>query len=104
LAGMRERLGRRRTQLANTIRGYAAEFGRVAARGASHVAPLLERLRADAELPDLAREMFAELAEELAGIEERLAAVEVRLKAWHRTHEASRRLAEVPGIGPVIAA
>ena len=104
LAGLRERLGRRRTQLANTIRGYAAEFGRVAPRGASQVAPLLARLRDDADLPDLAREMFAALAVELAQIEERLAALEARLKAWHRAHEASRRLAEVPGIGPIIAA
>ena len=31
LAGMRERLIARRTQLANAIRGYAAEFGLMAA-------------------------------------------------------------------------
>jgi transposase len=104
LAGMRERLGRRRTQLANTIRGYAAEFGRVASKGASHVGPLLKELAADPDLPELAREMFAELSVELAQLEERLAAIEARLKAWHLRNEASRRLAEVPGIGPVIAA
>ena len=104
LAGMRERLGRRRTQLANTIRGYGAEFGHVAAKGASHVGALLEALQADPDVPPLAREMFAELAGELAEVEERLAALKARLKAWHLANEASRRLAEVPGIGPVIAA
>lgn len=104
LAKMREGLGRRRTQLVNTIRGHAAEFGRVAPKGVSHVRPLLEALGDDAGLPDLARAMFAELALELAQVEERLAAIEARLKAWHLAHEASRRLAEVPGIGPVIAA
>lgn len=104
LAGMRERLGRRRTQLANTIRGYAAEFGHVEARGASHLRPLLDELQADPQLPALAKEMFAELALELAGLEQRLSAIEARLKAWHLANEASRRLAQVPGIGPVIAA
>src|SRR3981189_1635495 len=33
LAGMRERLVARRTQLSNAIRGYAAEFGLTAAKG-----------------------------------------------------------------------
>ena len=33
LVGLRERLIRNRTQLANSIRGYAAEFGVIAARG-----------------------------------------------------------------------
>ncbi|POR45059.1 IS110 family transposase [Bosea psychrotolerans] len=103
LAGMRERLGRRRTQLANTIRGYAAEFGYVEARGAAHVRPLLETVRDDPEIPPLAREMFAELALELTELEERLCAIEARLKAWHLASETSRRLAEVPGIGPIIA-
>src|SRR5215207_9091568 len=33
LAGLRDQLTGRRTQLSNTIRGYAAEFGLVAAKG-----------------------------------------------------------------------
>jgi transposase len=33
LLGVRDRLIRNRTQLANSIRGYAAEFGVTAARG-----------------------------------------------------------------------
>ena len=33
LVGLRDRLIRNRTQLANTIRGYAAEFGLAAAKG-----------------------------------------------------------------------
>ena len=33
LVGLRERLIRNRTQLANAIRGYAAEFGLIAAKG-----------------------------------------------------------------------
>ena len=58
LAGVRDRLVRNRTQLANAIRGYAAEFGLTAAKGMSKIEPLPERIAADETLPDLARELF----------------------------------------------
>ena len=38
LVGLRDRLIRNRTQLANAIRGYAAEFGLAAAKGIAHLA------------------------------------------------------------------
>jgi transposase len=41
LVGLRERLIRNRTQLANAIRGDAAAFGLIAARGMSQIALLL---------------------------------------------------------------
>jgi hypothetical protein len=45
LVSVRDRLIRNRTQLANAIRGYAAEFGLTAARGMAQLVPLLERIR-----------------------------------------------------------
>jgi transposase len=39
LVGVRDRLIRNRTQLANSIRGYAAEFGLTGAKGLAHLAP-----------------------------------------------------------------
>ena len=42
LVGLRDRLIRQRTQLANSIRGYAAEFGLVAPKGICRIEPLLE--------------------------------------------------------------
>src|ERR1700682_95476 len=39
LAGMRERLVARRTQLSNAIRGYAAEFGLTVAKGLDKIEP-----------------------------------------------------------------
>ena len=101
LVGVRERLIRNRTQLANAIRGYAAEFGVTAARGLAHLAPLLARLQADESLPALARELFATQAEEYAQLEARIEALEAKLTAWHRADERSRRLAKIPGVGPV---
>lgn len=101
LMGVRDMQIRRRTQVTNTIRGHAAEFGLVAAKGLARIEPLLARLADDDELPDLAKEMFAMLGRELAALDRRIAALDARLRAWHRGNELSRRLAEVPTIGPI---
>ena len=101
LAGTREALVRRRTQLTNTIRGHASEFGLVAAKGLAKIQPLLARIATDGEVPTLARDLFAALGEELAQLERRIALIEAKLMAWHRGNELSRRLAEIPGVGPI---
>ena len=103
LAGLRERLVRNRVQLANAIRGYAAEFGLVAAKGPAKLEPLLLRLSTDESLPDLARELFAVQAEEYAQLQAKIAAVDAKLMAWQRANATSRRLTRIPGVGPVIA-
>jgi transposase len=104
LMGVRDRLIRNRTQLANAIRGHAAEFGLSAAKGMAHVVPLLERIAADKALPMLARDLFALQQGELAQLNTEIDAVESRLMTWHRADECSQRLVEVPTIGPIVAA
>ena len=104
LVGLRDRLIRNRTQLSNAIRGYAAEFGFTAAKGMAHLDPLFERIQADESLPDLARELFAAQAEEYAQLQTQIAEVAAKLMAWHKADECSRRLAKIPGIGPIGAA
>jgi transposase len=101
LAGVRDQLVRRRTQLSNTIRGYAAEFGLVAARGLDKIEPLLARIAANETLPALARELFAEQAEDYAELTRKLRRIDARLQVWHRQNALSRRLAEIPAIGPI---
>jgi len=101
LAGSREALIRRRTQLSNMIRGYAAEFGLTAAKGLHKIEPLLERITADPEVPELAKELFATHAKEYARLKVELEKIEAKLMAWHKRNEASRRLAEIPGVGPI---
>src|SRR5580693_2898328 len=44
LVGIRDRLIRNRTQLTNTIRGYAAEFGVTVAKGMAHLDRLLANI------------------------------------------------------------
>ena len=101
LVGVRDRLIRNRTQLANAIRGYAAEFGLTAAKGMAHLVPLLERIEADESLPALARELFAVQAKEYAQLQAQIDEVDARLMAWHRADECSQRLAKIPGVGPI---
>src|SRR6516165_7715417 len=104
LVGVRDRLIRNRTQLANAIRGYAAEFGLTAAKGMAHLDPLLERIQADESLPALARELFAIQAEEYQQLQAQIDGVDARLAAWHKTNDCSRRLARIPSVGPIGAA
>jgi transposase len=104
LAGVRQQLITRRTQLSNAIRGYATEFGLITAKGLDKIEPLLARIAQDERLPALAREMFAMQGRDYVRLQVELKAIEARLLAWHRANPDSRRLAQIPGIGPVVAA
>ena len=101
LIGVRDRLVRNRTQLRNTIRGYATEFGLTTAKGLCRIEQLLERVASDETLPALARELFAIHGREYGQLQARLEKIEARLMAWHRADACSQRLAEIPGIGPI---
>jgi transposase len=92
---------KQRTMLINAIRGHAAEFGVVGAKGPQKVAALLERAREDAGVPALARQVLDLLAGQLLALEARLAALDKRLMARHREDQRSQLLATIPGIGPI---
>jgi transposase len=99
----REQLVLRRTALINQTRGLLAEYGIVLPKGAW-------RFRRDAaavldapELTALAAELFHDLLDQLRELEARLAALDRRLVALCRQSEACRRLAALPGVGPIIA-
>ncbi len=104
LVSVRDRLIRNRTQLTNAIRGYAAEFGLTAAKGMAHVIPLLERIQTDENLPVLAREMFAIQAKEYTQIQAQINELDAKLKTWLKADERGKRLAKIPGVGPIGAA
>jgi transposase len=104
LMGVREHLVKRRTQLGNAIRGYAAEFGLIIAKGLDKIEPLLARIAQDQSLPELAREIFVMQGRDYARLQVELKTIEAKLRAWHRANADSRRLAEIPGVGPVCAA
>jgi transposase len=101
----RERLVRQRTALVNALRAHLAEFGVIAPLGLRNVARLIAVVRdeSDARLPDLARQVLEVLATQVEQLEAAVAALEKQLMAWHKSSPVSRRLATIPGIGPVIA-
>ena len=100
---VRETLVHQRTQLVNTLRGHAAEFGVIAAKGISQIASLLAAIEAEAMIPPAAKEMLALLGEEIDHLDTRLKEIGARLIAMHRGNAISQLLATIPGIGPIIA-
>ena len=72
-----------------------------AAQGMAHLVPLLDRIQADESLPALARELFAMQAKEYEQLQTQIGEVDAQLLARHRADECSRRLAKIPGVGPV---
>lgn len=102
---VRDLLMRQRTMLINALRGHLAEFGLVAPQGPRHVAQLATAVRDEdaTQVPEPARRVLLVLLEQLEELGERLAALRQELLARHRADPASRRLATIPGIGPVTA-
>lgn len=90
-----------KTLLVNRIRDYATELGLTAGKGMSHILLLLERIMIDETLPELARDLFASLADEFVRLNERRQKLDGELMGWYRNNECCRRLAKIPGIGPV---
>ncbi len=99
---LRDLLVRQRTQLANSVRGHAAEFGIIAAKGLIRIQSLLEKI-AEADIPDIAKVTLAQLGQCTGELDAQLAVVDARLAARHKAHPVSQRLAAVPGVGPTIA-
>jgi transposase len=98
----RDLLVRQRTMLTNALRAHLAEYGIVS--GVGGVGSAIKALHEDqAALPMLARFALHGLVAQLRSIEVEIEKIEAEILKWHRTNEASRRLATIPGIGPITA-
>ncbi len=97
-------LVRQRTMLINALRGHLAEFGIIAARGPGGVTAAIAALHeAQDSLPMLARVALHGLVDQMRIVRDEVVKVEKRIVAQHRADDASRRLATIPGIGPITA-
>jgi len=103
LLKVRDLLTKQSTMLSNAIRGHAAEFGVIGAKGPQKIKELLERIGGEANIPEPARELLNSLASQLTAIEVRLAALAAKLMAHHKADPRSQLLATVPGVGPITA-
>lgn len=101
---LREGLIGTRTALINRLRGLLSEFGVVAPTGRRTFEQALPRLLQQGdEVPQLLRTALASAQAQLVALNAQIAELEGQLTAWHRTQEASQRLAEVPGVGMLSA-
>jgi transposase len=100
----RQLLVRQRTMLSNAIRGHLAELGIISAKRKG-TAELLEIIahREDDRIPAVARLSLDVLVRQYGAITIEIGALEKHIHAWHRSCEESRRLEEIPGIGPIVA-
>ncbi|OYV88820.1 MAG: IS110 family transposase, partial [Acidiphilium sp. 37-60-79] len=83
----RELMVNQRTQAINALRGHAAEFGIVAAKGCANVTALLAVLSTEEAIPAIAKAMFKQMGQHITDL----------------TNAVSRLLAAIPGVGPITA-
>ncbi len=98
-------LSSQRTALMNQMRGLLAEYGLIVAQGPSALRTRVPEILEDAdnELPDIARETFAELYERWLDHERRLTDYDRRLQRMAHQDPATQRLLQLPGVGVITA-
>lgn len=102
---VRDLLIRQRTSLINALRAHLAEYGIAVAQGQAGRS-FLEALVEDEDcdlIPPLARMALLPLVDQIHALTQAAGGLEAAIKAWHRSNATSRRLATIPGIGPITA-
>src|ERR1700747_38234 len=96
---------RQQTAVINSIRAHLAEFGIVAPVGRNGVEELLAIVAdpRDNRVPEVARVCIAALGAQLRMLKAQILEFDRMINAWHRSNEASRRLDDIPGVGPALA-
>lgn len=103
LHSARALLIKQQTMLANAVRGLAAEFGLVVPLGFGKLAELVAQVEAEASVPEAARQALRALHAQLGAVREAAAALEAPIIEHARRDETARRLATIPGVGPITA-
>src|SRR6202171_176606 len=96
---------RQQTSVINAIRAHLAEFGVVAPVGRNGVEELLDVVADpnDRRISELSRACLFALGAQLRRLKEMVLEFDRRIMAWHRSNETSKRLDEIPGVGPALA-
>lgn len=94
-----------RTAQGNQIRGLLSEFGLVIPRGIRAIAKRVPEILEDGEngLPGTMRQLIERLTDNLKEMDRQVSEIEAQILLWHRGNEASLRLAEISGLGPITA-
>jgi len=103
LHSARSLLVKQQTMLANAIRGLAAEYGLTVGLGMGKLTELMQLLDADRAVPEKARQALSTLFDQCRGLDESVETLEAEIVAHARHDDTARRLATIPGIGPITA-
>jgi transposase len=102
--GTRALLVRQRTMAANALRAALSEIGIVAKQGLEGLRELMARLEApSAAIPEMMRGALLLLAKHWQALDADERAIERQIAKAARCDRNSRRLMEVPSVGPIIA-
>jgi error-prone DNA polymerase len=94
---------KQQTMLAAAIRGLASEFGLIAPQGLHRLKELKASIDEAADLPTTATAALQELYDQLGRLGNSIGTIEKRIENHARGNETSRRLATIPGVGPITA-
>jgi transposase len=96
---------RQQTAVINAIRAHLAEFGIVARVGRNGVEELLDVVadQNDERVPEVARACLAALGAQLRFLKAQILEFDRKIMTWHRSNETSKRLDDIPGVGPALA-
>ena len=97
---------RRRTMLVKALRAHLAELGHVAPQGQAGLARLIGLINLPPEesgIPAVAQLALKPLARQIGLLKKEIGEVERAIRAEHAKCAASRRLASIPSVGPLIA-
>jgi transposase len=94
-----------RTAQGNQIRGLLSEFGIIIPQGIRSIMKQIPEILEDGEngLPGTMRNLIDRLTENLKEMDRQVKELEAQIQLWHRENEDSRKLAEIPGLGPITA-
>jgi len=94
-----------RTAQANQIRGLLSEFGLIIPKGIGYIVSRVPDILEDAtnELLGVFRNLMQRLFDHFKEVSMKVKALNMEIQQWHRNNEASTRLAQIPGIGPISA-
>jgi len=96
---------KQQTSVINAIRAHLAELGIVARVGRKGVEELLGVAAdpGDGRVPEVARACIAALGAQLRMLKAQILELDRRIMVWHRSNETSKRLDQIPGVGPALA-
>jgi len=103
LHSARSLLVKQQTMLANAMRGLATEFGLTVPKGIGKLEELAVLVEEDETFPMKARQAFTGLFDQCKALTESIMTFEAEIVAHARHDETARRLATIPGIGPITA-